>query len=111
MLEYGNYTIFDSKEEFLKDWTFDDVWGWRYDGYELMNTKDRRIFDNETIKDFIKKPPFAIRKWSNENGCGYSTASLDEALLTLLRKTNRQLKNLQKLKEDIMERLGEIDHY
>lgn len=109
MLEYGRYIIFDSKEEFLKDWTVSNIHGCRYNGYRLQderNPNDLRNFDDETIQDFIRKPPFAIEKWCNEAGSGYSTVSLDVALLAILRDINRQLKNLQKIKEEILERLG-----
>jgi hypothetical protein len=109
MLEYGQYIIFDNKEEFLQDWTVSNIHGCRYNGYRLMdkrNPNNRRYFDNETIKDYIEKTPFAIKEWCNENGCGYVTISLDDALLTMLRKTNRQLKKLQEMKEEVLERLG-----
>lgn len=113
MLEYGNYIIFDNKEEFLKDWKVDDSWGACYNRYPLRddrNPNDLRNFNKETIKEYIDKTPFAIRKWTGEH-MGYSTVFLDEALLAMLRKTNQQIKMLQATKDNVLKRLGNIDNF
>ena len=105
MLEYGNYIIFDKKEEFLREWKITKWNDHYFRGQEFWDMETLRIIQ-ENVNDYISKVPFAIYKFVGEGGCRYETVSVEQALETMLGKTSRQIEKLQKIQLELLERLG-----